>query len=34
MAKRPHDLNHLAELVVDIASGEVPDPVSESKLHP
>lgn len=34
MAKRPRDLNQLAKLVVDIASGEVPDPVSESKRHP
>jgi hypothetical protein len=33
-AKRPRDLNQLARLVVDIASGEVPDPVSESKRHP
>ena len=31
MAKRPRDLNQLAKLVVDIASGEVPDPESESK---
>ncbi len=29
MAKRPRDLNQLAKLVVDIASGEVSDPVSE-----
>lgn len=28
MAKRPRDLNQLAKLVVDIASGEVDDPVS------
>jgi hypothetical protein len=34
MAKRPRDINQLAKLVVDIASGEVPDPVSESKRHP
>ena len=34
MAKRPRDPNQLAKLVVDIASGEVPDPVSESKRHP
>lgn len=34
MAKRPRDLNQLAKLVVDIASGEVPDPVSEAKRHP
>lgn len=29
MAKRPRDLNQLAKLVVDIASGEIEDPVSE-----
>ncbi len=29
MAKRPRDLNQLAKLVVEIASGEVDDPVSE-----
>jgi hypothetical protein len=29
MAKRPRDLNQLAKLVVDIASGEVEDTVSE-----
>jgi hypothetical protein len=34
MAKRPRDLNQLAKLVVDIASGEVADPVSEAKRHP
>ena len=34
MVKRPRDFNQLAKLVVDIASGEVPDPVSESKRHP
>jgi hypothetical protein len=34
MAKRPRDLNQLAKLVVDIASGEAPDAVSESKRHP
>jgi hypothetical protein len=28
MAKRPRDLNQLAKLVVDIASGEVEDTVS------
>jgi hypothetical protein len=33
-AKRPRDLNQLARLAVDIASGEVPGPVSESKRHP
>jgi hypothetical protein len=31
MAKRPRDLNQLAKLVVDIASGEAEDSVSESK---
>jgi hypothetical protein len=31
MAKRPRDLNQLAKLVVDIASGEVKDTVSEEK---
>ncbi len=34
MAKRPRDLNQLAKLVVDIASGEVEDSVSESKRNP
>jgi hypothetical protein len=34
MAKRPRDLNQLAKLVVDIASGEVQDTVSESKRNP
>jgi hypothetical protein len=34
MAKRPRDLNQLAKLVVDIASGEMPDPVSEAKRNP
>jgi hypothetical protein len=34
MAKRPRDFNQLAKLVVDIASGDVPDPVSESKRQP
>jgi len=29
MAKRPRDLNQLAKLVVDIASGEADDTVSE-----
>lgn len=29
MAKRPRDFNQLAKLVVDIASGEISDPVSE-----
>ena len=34
MAKRPRDLNQLAKLIVDIASGEVADSVSESKRNP
>jgi len=34
MAKRPRDLNQLAKLVVDIATGEVADPVSEVKRTP
>ena len=33
-AKRPRDINQLAKLVVDIATGEVEDTVSESKRHP
>ncbi len=31
MAKRPRDPNQLAKLVVDIATGEAEDAVSESK---
>jgi ribosomal protein L21E len=34
MAKRPRDLNQLAKLVVDIASGEVEDSVSDKMRHP
>lgn len=34
MAKRPRDLNQLAKLVVDIASGEAEDTVSEKKRKP
>jgi hypothetical protein len=34
MPKRPRDLNQLAKLIVDIATGEVDDVVSESKRHP
>ena len=34
MAKRPRDLNQLAKLVVDIASGEVEDTVSPQKRAP
>lgn len=33
MAKRPRDPNQLAKLIVDIATGEVKDTVSESKKH-
>jgi hypothetical protein len=32
--KRPRDANQLAKLVVDIATGEAQDTVSESKRHP
>jgi len=31
MAKRPRDPNQLAKLIVDIATGEAEDAVSESK---
>ncbi len=34
MAERPRDPNQLAKLIVDIATGEVEDTVSESKKHP
>ena len=34
MSKRPRDPNQLAKLIVDIATGEVEDTVSESKRHP
>lgn len=34
MPKRPRDPNQLAKLIVDIATGEVEDTVSESKRHP
>jgi hypothetical protein len=34
MAKRPRDPNQLAKLIVDIATGEAEDMVSESKRHP
>ena len=34
MAKRPRDPNQLAKLIVDIATGEAKDTVSESKRHP
>jgi hypothetical protein len=34
MPKRPRDPNQLAKLIVDIATGEVEDAVSESKRNP
>jgi hypothetical protein len=34
MPKRPRDPNQLAKMIVDIATGEVGDTVSESKRHP
>lgn len=34
MSKRPRDPNQLAKLIVDIATGEVEDTVSESRRHP
>jgi hypothetical protein len=34
MAKRPRDPNQLAKLIVDIATGELDDTVSESKKQP
>ena len=34
MAKRPRDPNQLAKLIVDIATGDAEDTVSESKRHP
>jgi hypothetical protein len=34
MAKRPRDPNQLAKLIVDIATGEVPDEISEQKKNP
>jgi hypothetical protein len=34
VAKRPRDPNQLAKLIVDIATGETEDSVSESKRHP
>jgi hypothetical protein len=33
MLKRPRDPNQLAKLIVDIATGEAQDTVSESKRH-
>jgi hypothetical protein len=32
--KRPRDPNQLAKLIVDIATGEVEDTMSQSKRHP
>lgn len=32
--KRPKDVNQLAKLIADIASGEVKDTISESKKNP
>lgn len=34
MAKRPRDPNQLAKLIVEIATGQAEDTVSESKRHP
>jgi len=34
MAKRPRDPNQLAKMIVDIATGEAGDSVSESKRRP
>lgn len=34
MAKRPRDPNQLAKMIVDIATGEVADEISEAKRHP
>ena len=34
VAKRPRDPNELAKLVVDIATGDAEDSVSESRRHP
>jgi hypothetical protein len=34
VAKRPRDPNELAKLIVDIATGDAEDTVSESKRHP
>ena len=34
MANRPRDPNQLAKTIVDIATGEVEDTVSERKRHP
>ena len=34
MSKRPRDPNQLAKMIVDIATGEAEDTVSESKRNP
>ena len=34
MSKRPRDPNQLAKLIVDIATGEIEDTISERKKHP
>jgi hypothetical protein len=34
MAKRPRDPNQLAKLIVDIATGDTEDTISESKRRP
>ena len=34
MAKRPRDPNQLAKMIVDIATGEMGDTVSETKRNP
>jgi len=34
MENRPRDPNQLAKMIVDIATGEVEDTVSEAKKHP
>jgi len=34
MPKRPRDPNQLAKLVVDIATGEIEDTVSDAKRNP
>jgi hypothetical protein len=34
MPNRPRDPNQLAKLIVDIATGETQDTVSETKKHP
>jgi hypothetical protein len=34
MSKRPRDPNQLAKLIVDIATGETKDTISERKRHP